>query len=755
MGAFVEMRNGDPVLLIDGEVYSPMAMTTYIERPEYLRELGEAGMRLFLVMANTDWLQPGDKEAGVLSGFEQFRKHAELLLSCVPEARIIVRIGMHPPTEWMEAHPDEIMRYSDGQTIPTPIFSEVHYQEAPGAYSMSSELWREDGAKALLDFCKAADALPYGDRIVGYFLAAGGTSEWYYMTGLIDAERVADYSPAFRKQFERFLREKYGTEEALREAWNMPDATFENPPIPTLEERAVVYADSKLLNTQPSNWQEPSVQEGDAPANKGVFLNTDSYRHVADFHQAWHAGTADSVIHFAKAIKTYDPGKLVGAFYGSYGCTNFYDASTGGGTLRILDSGMVDFLASPGVYNNREPGGYVAGRQVNDSFRIRGHLFMSEEDSRTHLEPISYRDAMQFYDIEDSIETLKRDFARNLCEGTYAWWFDQTKGGGRYEHEEIYRLFAKQQKIADEAWKTTGTYKNSEIALIYDQESIHCVSHNTSERMLDYYRSSDLGRIGAPVDYYFHNDMSNPAMPDYKLYLMLNTFQLTDSERDAIRAKAAKNGATVVWLYAPGYINPDKKPSLTPENISDMVGMNVKRIEATGSSRFRLIKEEHPALTYGDRFRIYGYIDRPIKNNLDYAYSHLLTPYLNPVFYIDDPQAETLGRYCIDKRTALAMKKQPGGWTSVYCATQILRSELIASLAEHAGCHLYNTQDDCVYANSRYVCIHAAYTGMHTLRFPAPCDPYEVYEERSYGQQVDHIEMHMNCGETKMFLIKK
>lgn len=43
-------------------------------------------------------------------------------------------------------------------------------------------------------------------------------------------------------------------------------------------------------------------------------------------------------------------------------------------------------LAAPGIYNNREPGGCVAQREMQDSFRLRGQMFVAEEDSRTHLE---------------------------------------------------------------------------------------------------------------------------------------------------------------------------------------------------------------------------------------------------------------------------------------------------------------------------------------------------------------------------------
>jgi hypothetical protein len=385
---------------------------------------------------------------------------------------------------------------------------------------------------------------------------------------------------------------------------------------------------------------------------------------------------------------------------------------------------------------------------MNDSFRIRNQLYVAEEDSRTHREDDFYRGAMGLYAIKDTITTLKRDFARNLCEETYAWWFDQHEGGGRYMEEELYRLFERQNEIGKYAYSLDRT-KENEIALIYDQESVHYVSQNTSALMLDYYRTSDLGRIGAPVDYYFHNDMANPKMRDYKLYLMMNVFYLTDTEREAIRNKAANNGATVVWLYAPGFINSDQTNRMGNENIEQLIGMSIGRIDQTRSPSFRVIEESHPALKYADRDRLYGMIDRDVHSNI-WLGTVLSPPYMNPCFYIDDKDAEVLGRYCIDGKAALAMK-QTHGFTSIYCAPQILRSELIASFAEYSGCHLYTHTDDCVYANKNFITIHASFSGNRTVYFPKECSPYEVYERRYYGHHVNRMELNMHRGETLMF----
>ena len=571
--SFAEVKkvNGSPALVIDGRAYPPMAMTTRFHKPEYIKRLGESGLKVFFLMTNTDWLRPGrdyTDEQGIQrhepGGMEAFVRNAETLLAEVPDAYIIVRIGLHPPVDWMEANRDELITYQDGSHEPAILSSEVHKDEIPGMYSFASGKWQEAAGKALKEFCDKVDSLPFADRVIGYFLAAGGTSEWYPVNVLCDRgkNKYGDFSPSFVKFYGEFLKKRYGTEEKLKKAWKKEDASFEKPIIPNVQEQYFIFMEEGIMDAMKYYESAERIigknidMDAEKAANLGVFLNMKDYRYVADFYDAFHEATAAAIIYFAKLLKERYAGKIVGAFYGSYGCTDFFNSSTATSTLPILDSGYVDFLAAPGVYNNREPGGSVAQREMQDSFRLRGQMFVAEEDSRTHLEDSFYRDAMGLYDVRDSIVTLKRDFARVLCEDIYAWWFDQHAEGGRYQHEEIYKLFRRQEEIAQFAYGLDRN-KENEIALIYDQESCHTVSMYTNTLMLDYYRTSDLPRIGAPVDYYFHNDCAREDMPDYKLYVMMNVFRLTDEEREVILRKARKNHAVVLWLYAPGFINPD------------------------------------------------------------------------------------------------------------------------------------------------------------------------------------------------------
>ena len=59
--SFAEVKkvNGSPALVIDGRAYPPMAMTTRFHKAEYIKRLGESGLKVFFLMTNTDWLRPG------------------------------------------------------------------------------------------------------------------------------------------------------------------------------------------------------------------------------------------------------------------------------------------------------------------------------------------------------------------------------------------------------------------------------------------------------------------------------------------------------------------------------------------------------------------------------------------------------------------------------------------------------------------------------------------------------------------------
>ena len=764
--ANIKKHNGEPAIVIDGKAFPPMTVIVRGGDMEYMKTLREKGIRIFYTPATTSWGFPS--EDGKPDGITRSLNNIENILKAVPDAYVILRLNLNPSKDWINSHPEEQVLFNDGSRQPVILANDQGNFQVDGMVSFASQKWRDEGADGLKELLDAIKASPYADRVIGAFLCGGGTCEWYYpgehrMKNL-DKGIYADFSEPFRISYSNFLKNKYKTEENLRKVWKIPDATFENPKIPDLADREyITHAEEKILDAI-LNWESAGYtvgktidSDGRGETNLGVFLNAGSYMYCADFFAALNQATADTIIHFAKVCKEHSPDFLVGAFYGYFGCTDYYEASHCTGTMSILDSGYVDFLSGPGTYNNREPGGVVAQREMQDSLRIRNMLYICEDDVRTHLStPAIQREQMHLYTPEDSVNTLKRDFARDICEELQGWWIEiggSENNKGILNHPDILSLLKRQQEIGELAYSLDRTKKN-EIAMIYDTHSVHMVSDYTDKMVLDYFRTSDIHRIGAPVDYYFHDDMANPDMLDYKLYVMLNSYCLTEEEREAVYAKARKNHATVLWMYAPGFIDPESEKALDVKNIEKTTGFKTKILDRTIFPRFKVDPDSHPATSLGYSDKIYGYIDRNVHSNIWTTYSELYTDFANPGFVIEEASdIEVLGRYCASGEIAYALK-ECDGFVSAYCCTQVLRSDLIASLAKYSGCHIFTTSEDVLYANENFVAIHASFSGKRTIDFKKACSPYELYEEKTYGENVLSFELDIKLGQTKMFLIK-
>lgn len=756
--AHIEAYNGSPALMIDGVPFPPMAMTVPIDDPDYLKAIGETGIKLFFVSSKMAWNEPA-REAGSVSGngwlggsiavpwddgLSKTVTNLTALLEAVPDAYVILRLCVAPSVEWTNSHPEEQVRFNDGRTRETDCFGRLD-----GMYSLCSEAWRRDGSAAIRDYLNGLGKTAVFDRVIGFFLTAGGTDEWYYPGGANGPDGTwGDFSESFRKAYESYLRRTYGSVEKLRRAWKREDADFEHPIIPNAAERAFVFdSDARIVRSLMFEGVEEKPNENTS-ANIGVFLNANTALHTADFYHAWNDGTAQTILCFARVLKECCPDRVVGAFYGSFGCTDYCDSSTCTGILQLEQSGLIDFLSAPGTYSNREPGGITAQREMHDSLRLNHMLYICEDDARTHLVPDwRHREGMGLYSLADTLNTLKRDFGRNICEDLYGWWFDME--GMWYNDPDILSLFQRQQEISAASFRRDRTKKN-EIALIYDTESVHFVSHRTALVATEFFRTTELERIGAPVDYYFHNDMSLAEMPDYKLYVMINTYTLTARERDAIHEKARRNHAVVLWLYAPGFIDPEADHVMDVRHAEKTVGMKLRCVTETFYPYFRVEKESHPCLSMAKNGRRYGALDRKLHCNLLPFPSQLPPAYLNPGFLVDDPEAVVLGRFLGNGGPAMALKELDG-FTSIFCSTQILQSDLLASIAKYAGVHLFSARDDVLFANENFVTVHAADDGVRTIVFKEPCSPYEVYEKRYYGHMVTEISLDMTLGETKMW----
>lgn len=735
--ARVSRLHDAPTLLVDGEPLAPMWYTAAAyDNPAYLHALGEAGITVFFVDHQLPWREP--------QALATLTARAELVLREVPQAWLVLRTGLYPPESWFDANPSEVIQFADG----TPM--ETWFGKGTRCQCLASRRWRAEQTRELGTFLDWLPAQPFARRVIGFFLNAGGTGEWYIPGQLVQGERTLDYSPAFRTQFTDSLREQYGSDARLQQAWNRPEATLEHPTIPTVADQAVMEVERALFAHYHGHDElAPAPAEG---AAIGAFCNPDTHRHVADFYRALNHGCADTIIHFSRYLRERTGGtKVIGAFYGSFGQ---HLGGSSSGVTRILDSGTVDFLSSPGDYVNRQPGGVVAQREMQDAFRLRNRIFVVEEDTRTLATGWSHDWGVST--LASTLEVMKRDFGRNLSEDLSAWWFDMAYGVEAhhwYDYPKVLELIRRQQAVA-QAFYRGPRAPRPEIALVYDQNSMHYTSTWTLTDIGHRMRSWELHRSGAPVAYHYLEDLARAAFPEYKLYVFMNAFVLEPRQRETIRRCLARRHCTALWLYAPGLIQPDDTPRLSEDNVRDLTGIRTGRLPGPALPYCRVTPEGERVLVDVRADRDYGWFaDRVSAGTCESwlqpqgaAQFTLLCPYL----FGDDPAAQVLMRFVADQRPALVMTETASQRTLV-AYFKAVGADLLRAVARLAGCHIYSDSDDILYASPHFLTLHASSSGEKVLRLPVACDPYEIYERRAYGTAVRELRCRLRFGETRTF----
>ena len=749
MDAKIVNHNGSTAISINGEIYPPMTVTVTTCRValgkegreldfDYYKALGDSGIRIFYVMCNNLSI---DENA-----VEEFEKEANTILAAVPDAYIMVRFCLHPSEEWCENNPDQMVQFTDGRELPTLLTAESRCLHLKSFPSLCSQKWRDEMGECMVDTINKIKALPCGERIAGIFLAAGGTSEWYYRPRIEDYETgdYGDVSPSFKREFKKYLDNEYGVDKVTVRIPNTAERYFSeeidnaiSDPFKGAVVRAATTPPKPLLNG----------------SNHGIFIDLDNNQNTFDFYRAWHTGTANSIIHFAKKVKDNFKGTLVGAFFGGVGAGEVFYGSNTVGVQKILDSGVVDFLANPPVYENRQPGGVAGLRQFTDSYRLRNTMYIVEDDTRTHNENSFFAQNYYLFNENDAINILKRDFGRTICDDLQSWWFDQIVGGNRYKCDACYTLFAKQQQIAQLAY-SLDRKKNSEIAYICDEESLLTISKRSTGELIEQFRAYEISTIGAPVDLYFHNDLANPDMPDYKLYIFANCIYLNDAEREQIKAKLRKNNAVAVFLYGGGLINPDKSQKVDVGNMQDLLGFKCTEIMEVHSPIFRFREGVNKLTDAFDNGEMFGEFMRRRFGNaefVDLGYQHSS---LYPVIYPDDENCTVLGDFLSCGKPAVAMKEN-NGYTAIYYGAKYISADIVRELARFASCHIYEETGHVLFANKNFITIHASHSGNVNIKLPQKCTAYELYEETNYSENSDVLTFDIKKGETKMFRLVK
>lgn len=167
------------------------------------------------------------------------QKQIRGVLDVAPDACIILRVHTDAPYWWNEANRDQCTEYADG-----PI--QEYYKPGPPhnnedfsimrslRASLASQKWKQEAGEKLVEFCKKLSQTEEGDAVIGMHISGGIYGEWHYW-GFVDHD--PDTGKAMTAYFRNWLRNKYGTDKKLQQAWNSAQWTLETATVPGVEER--------------------------------------------------------------------------------------------------------------------------------------------------------------------------------------------------------------------------------------------------------------------------------------------------------------------------------------------------------------------------------------------------------------------------------------------------------------------------------------------------------------------------------------
>ena len=673
---------GDPAIFVDGR---PLAGFMYLVHGglhlDYHREAAAAGVHLY-----SDWFGASTwSDLGHVApdkyDYGEFDRYFAAILDLDPQAYFLPHVGLAGPQWWQQLHPDQMCQYEDGTRGPT---------------SFASQAWRRDIGDDLRRLIAYLRQAPYADRILGYIFFNGYTAEWQ-MWGTWQESRD-DYSPPALRAFREFLRRRYGDDASLQAAWNDPRATLETAVAPAWLQRR--------------------------PAGVQVLRDPRTERPAMDYYEFISNMDADAVLEMARIARQATQGQsLVGTYYAYLTAHGINQQDSGHlAAARVFDSPDIDFLMSPPNYWYRKPGEASTFMSATDSLRLRGKLWLDESDHRTHLsEPGSGYGRAET--LEETRGVFWREFAEVLTKRAAVSWFDM--GGGWFSDPEVLADMGRAAAIMQDSLARRQPF-TPEIAVVVDPDSFYWMRPTLANSALDLNQVVTMPQSGAPWDFLLLSDLEQRPLPDYKLYVFLNAFCVRPALREAVLAKLKKNGATALFVYAPGSFDGREG---TLENMRALTGIRIACEPVAARPQLRL------------------QADDPLARGLDARQPVGAELTVEPQFYADDPEARVVGRLLDGDRPGLVVKPQDG-WTSIYSAGMQLPPALMRNMARAAGVHIWLDSDDALYTDGQYAGIHAASDGTKVLQLPRRCRVIDVRTGAAMTTEGNRVSVSMRRAQT-------
>ncbi|MHA4846713.1 hypothetical protein ACX0G7_21285 [Flavitalea antarctica] len=673
---------------INGKIFESLSFRSFRPEERNISEFYGAGIRLMSVLHTgldctldvpyspfgESWKGPGQYDFSVID------KQMDLFIKHAPDAYFNIMLQLDTRDWYVKSNECNSNSYWN-------LVEMVGHQP-----------WREDTARFLQDMLRYFEK-KYGDKVFAYSLFCGASTEWYTNSqGNGRPEAMIRYHPLKEAAYRKFTG----------------DPSLKLLPLDTLHK------------TTNGVFRDPVA---DATALK--------YWH---FH---HEIIGDGILYFLKkSQEVLHHKKLLGVYYGYLTQLDNKRLLEEGhlGYEKVWSSPDIDMIFAPAKYGKpRDFEGESGFLLTLDSLKLHKKLLFQEIDHTTYIAPQTVENGRRIpgsnTKLKDEFQTvhvLRREFVLTRVKNASLWWFDFF--GGYFYAKPLMNEIEKMISMQQEHLRHLHLESIAEIAVFGDVKSMYYTQAFSSLATdLLVTPPDELARIGAPYDIYNFSDIDHPDLPleRYKLIIILNAFEIAHAKKEFIKAKMQTGGRTVLWMYAPGYIQ-DKKFSL--ESISSTTGFAIKRREAADS------RVQVTAQNLSSQF--------PTDITFDF------TRPIKPLFELAEANAEILGTYVSDGKAAFARKKF-SGYTSVYCAVGGVPAKVLREIARTAGVHIFYEGSDPVYINNRLIGIHMQTDVTHrlTLKTRKNYKLQELFDGGTINVKNGECVLPHRAGYTKLYLL--
>jgi hypothetical protein len=375
-------------------------------------------------------------------------------------------------------------------------FSEV-------SHAASDKNWLDITTEWMKDFISYSEE-KYGKKIIAYILSGGGTSEWY------------EYDRGYSSRIKNAAWRKWCSSHNMSLGEDVPG--------------------------------ESSLQ---IASHENVIYDPQTEMHKIQYWRFHNGVIADAILHYAKEARTLiSSDKEIGVFFGYFLVSNNKLVSFGHLDYeRVFASPDIDFIISPGTYDDRMIGGGSGSQLVFHTAERYGKRYLHEIDHGTHVAPAR----IDWKTQDEDNAGLKREAFFSLINHLSLWWFDMW--GGWYKETETQELIKHLKSIHDR-YVNDESSSVAEVLLIADPQSACYMNEKKPQASSMAYKfRNNLNRTGAPFDLYSFNDIPVIDLSRYKVIFLPATLLITPERETILKNYILKNNRTIVWVYAPGICN--------------------------------------------------------------------------------------------------------------------------------------------------------------------------------------------------------